>query len=182
VSDLTLHVRVRASAQQAAVLAGIRREVQTLDPSLPLYNVGTLAEQKDGSLYTQRVAAALLAVFGGLAAALAGIGIYGVLSFGVTERTREIGIRMSQGAQAHDVLAMFLRQGMLLTVIGVIVGLGLSVLLTRTIRGFLFGVGPNDPAIFILVPVGFVLVALLACWFPARRATRLSPLVALRYE
>jgi predicted permease len=180
VSDLTLHVRARD--QPLAVVAAIRREVQSLDPSMPLYNVGTLAALKNGSLYAQRMAAALLTAFSALALLLTAIGIYGVLSFAVTERTREIGIRLSQGAQSQDVLGLFVRQGMLLTLVGLIVGIVVSMGVTRSARGLLFGVSATDPLTFLIVPVLLGLVALVACWIPARRASRLSPLVALRYE
>lgn len=149
---------------------------------LPLYNLRTLADQKDGSLHTERLAAALLTLFGLLALLLAAVGIYGVLSYGVTERTREMGIRLAQGAQPRDLLKLVVGQGMLLTLIGLVIGVGASFALTRLAARLLFGVSATDPLTFAVVPLLLASVALLACWIPARRATRMDPLVALRYE
>jgi putative ABC transport system permease protein len=156
--------------------------VQSLDASLPLYNLQTLAQQKNGSLYTERLAAALLTLFGSLAMVLAAIGLYGVLLFAVTARTREMGIRLSQGAQPRDLLTLVIGQGMQLTLIGLILGVGASFALTRLLARLLFGVSPTDPLTFALIPLLLASVAVLACWIPARRATRMDPLTALRYE
>ena len=165
------------------MLAGaVRREARALDPMLPLYNVRTLAAQRDGSLYAERMAAALLTVFGLLAALLAAVGLYGVLSCAVSERTREIGIRLAHGAQPLDLIRLVVGEGMRLTLSGLAVGAGAAFALTRLIQGLLFGVGATDPLTFIGIPVLLAGVALLACWLPARRATRMNPLVALRYE
>jgi macrolide transport system ATP-binding/permease protein len=180
VPDLTLHVRAATDAQ--TLLAAVRREVQSLDASLPLYNLQTLAQQKNGSLYTERLAAALLTLFGSLAMVLAAIGLYGVLLFAVTARTREMGIRLSQGAQPRDLLTLVIGQGMQLTLIGLILGVGASFALTRLLARLLFGVSPTDPLTFALIPLLLASVAVLACWIPARRATRMDPLTALRYE
>lgn len=180
VPELTLHVRTATDAQ--ALLAAVRREVQSLDATLPVYNLRTLAEQKDGSLYTERQAAALLTLFGLLALLVAAVGIYGVLSYAVTERTRELGIRLAHGAQPRDLLKLVVGQGMLLAAIGLIMGLGGAFALTRLIQRLLFGVSATDPLTFAVIPLLLASVALLACWIPARRATRMDPLVALRYE
>ena len=177
---LTLHVRTATPSQ--TLLAAVRREAQSLDPTLPLYNLGTLAQQKDGSLYTERLAAALLTLFGLLAMSLAAVGIYGVLSYAVTERTREMGIRLSLGASPRDLLGLIVGQGITLTLIGLVIGVGASFALTRLIAKLLFGVSATDPLTFIVIPLLLTGVALLACWIPARRATRIDPLVALRYE
>jgi putative ABC transport system permease protein len=164
------------------MLAAVRRESQMLDPTLPIYNLGTLVQQKDGSLYTERLAAALLTLFGLLALSLAAVGIYGVLSYAVTERTREMGIRLALGARPRDLLRLVVGQGMILTLIGLVIGVGASFALTRLIEKLLYGVSATDPLTFIIIPLLLAGVALLACWMPARRATRVDPLTALRYE
>jgi len=178
--ELTLHARTATPSQ--TLLAAIRREAQLLDPTLPVYNLGTLAQQKDGSLYTERLAAALLTLFGLLASSLAEVGIYGVLSYSVTERTREMGIRLALGARPRDLLKLVVGQGFMLTLIGLVIGVGASFALTRLIARLLFGVSATDPLTFIVIPLLLTGVALLACWIPARRATRVDPLAALRYE
>jgi putative ABC transport system permease protein len=178
--DLTLHVRTATEAQ--TLLAAVRREAQALDPTLPVYNLGTLAQQKDGLLYIERLAAALLTLFGLLALSLAAVGIYGVLSYAVTERTREMGIRLALGARPSDLLKLVVGQGLALTLIGLVIGVGASFALTRLISKLLYGVSATDPLTFVLLPLLLTGVALLACWIPARRATRVDPLAALRYE
>ncbi len=176
----TLHVRTATGAQ--TLLAAVRREVQAIDATLPIYNLATLAQQKDGLLYTERLAAALLTLFGLLALSLAAVGIYGVLSYAVTERTREMGIRMALGARPRDLLKLVVGQGMILTFIGSVIGVVAAFALTRLIAKLLFGVSATDPLTFVVIPLVLTGVALLACWIPARRATRVDPLVALRYE
>jgi predicted permease len=178
--DMTLHVRTAADAQP--MLAELRREVQALDPTLPVFNLMTLSEQKDGSLYSERLAAVLLTLFGLLALLLAAIGLYGVVSYSVTERTRELGIRTALGAQRRDLLKLVVGQGMMLAVIGSVIGVGAAVALTRLIEKLLFGVSPTDPLTFVVIPLLLVGVTLLACWIPARRAAKVDPLVALRHE
>ncbi len=178
--DLTLHVRTATAAP--TLLAALRREVQALDPSLPVYNLQTLAQQKNGSLYTERLAAGLLTFFGLLALSLAAVGLYGVLSYAVAERTREMGIRMALGAQSRDLLRLVVRQGMILTLVGLVIGVGAAFALTRLMEKLLFGVSPTDPLTFAVIPLLLAGVALLACWMPARRATRMDPLAALRHD
>jgi putative ABC transport system permease protein len=177
-----LTVQARTATDPRTLVAAIQREVQALDVTLPLYNVRTLAEQKDGSLYSERASATLLTLFALVALLVAAVGIYGVLSYGVTERTREMGIRLAHGAQPRDLFKLVVGQGMLLTVIGLAIGVGASFVLTRLIQRLLYGVSATDPLTFVMVPLLLAAVALLACWMPARRATRMDPLAALRYE
>jgi len=179
-ANMALHVRT--SGEPWEMLAAVRREVQALDASLPLYNIKTLEEQKSSSLYTSRMAATLLTVFGLMALGLAALGLYGVTAYAVNRRTGELGIRMALGAQASDVLKLILTQGLKLALIGVGIGLLAAFALTRWIESLLFGVRPTDPLTFTAIAVGLTLVALVACWIPARRATKVDPLTALRHD
>jgi len=134
------------------------------------------------SLFAARMGAVLLGVFGLLALLLASVGLYGVMSYSVSRRTREIGIRMALGAKQRDVLSLVVGQGMKLSLIGVGLGLGMSLGLTRVLSSLLVGISANDPATFAVISLLLVGVALLACFVPARRAARVDPMVALRYE
>jgi ABC-type antimicrobial peptide transport system permease subunit len=147
-----------------------------------VFNIRTLAQQRDGSLALQRMAATLLSGFGVLALLLAALGIYGVLAYAVSRRTREIGVRMALGAQVADVLRLVLRQGIGLTIIGLALGLVGAFCATRLLHGFLYEVKPLDPMTFVVVVLILALVALAACWLPARRAAQVNPMVALRHE
>jgi predicted permease len=180
VPGLSLHVR--AAIEPRTLLADVRRELQTLDAALPIYNVKTLDEQQAGSLYAERLAALVLTLFASLALIVSAVGIYGVLSYGVTERTREIGIRLAHGAQPRDLLTLVVGEGMTLTAIGLAVGLAASFGLTHLLQHVLFGIGTTDPLTFAVTPILLAAVALLACWIPAMRAMRMNPLAALRHE
>ena len=173
---------VRTGLDPSATIPMLRELVKSLDPDVPAFNVRTLAEQKDQSLSLQRLAATLLGSFGALALLLAALGIYGVLAYAVRRRTREIGIRMALGAQMADVLRLVLRQGVALTAAGLVVGFASAVAATRLLSGFLYGVKPLDPLTFAAVILLLALTALLACWLPARRAAKVDPMVAVRYE
>jgi putative ABC transport system permease protein len=153
--------------------------VQALDKDQPIYNVRTMDDVVANSLGTRRVSMQLFAVFAIAALLLAAIGIYGVMAYSVTQRTQEIGIRMALGAQRSDVLALVIRQGMTLTVIGVAVGLAGAFALTRLMANLLFGVAATDSLTFIAIPLLLLFVALVACYLPARRAARLDPTIAL---
>jgi putative ABC transport system permease protein len=166
----------------AAVLGALRGEVQQLDRILPLTAVFTLNDIFDQSLWAPRMAASLLLVFAGLSLLLAVIGIYGVMAYAVHQRTREIGIRMALGASRADVLRMIVVQGLRLTVIGIVVGLGVSFAASRLIATLLINVSPTDVVTFVLVPIVLGAAALGASYLPALRATRIDPMVALRYE
>jgi len=153
-----------------------------VDPNQPVFNIKTMEEILARSLLPQTFPMALMAIFASLALLLTSVGLYGVISYSVSQRTHEIGIRMALGAQPRDIFRLVVGQGMVLTLIGVGVGLVASFALTRFLESMLFGVSATDPATFAGVAVLLAAVALLACYIPARRATRVDPLVALRYE
>jgi len=174
-------VIVRAAAEPQKLLAVVRNEVQQLAPHMPIYTA-TLTERLAIPLMPVRIAAALLGIFGLLALVLAAIGIYGVMSYAVSRRTHEIGVRMALGAQPSDVLRLAIRQGMMLAVLGVVIGLAVALALTQSAKSLLFGVSATDPLTYIGVAALLLGVALLACYIPARRATKINPMVALRYQ
>jgi predicted permease len=173
---------VRAADDPNAVIGGVRDRVLALDRHMPMRNVGTIMEQIEQGLWAPRMGAALLSIFGGLAFALAMIGIYGVMSYNVAQRTSEIGFRIAIGARPVDVLWLVMRQGLSLAVQGSVVGVVVAVLLGRLIADLLFGIRPHDPLTLSVVVVTLCAVAVLACYVPARRATRTDPLAALRSE
>ena len=173
---------VRTNGASEALFGNVRREFQALDPNLPLFDVKTLNEHMNLSLFPARIAAMVLGVFGLVALILSAIGIYGITSYAVAQRTREIGIRMALGAQLGDVLKLVLSHGVKLTIIGVTIGLLGAYLVTRAITSVLYGVSATDPLTFGGVSLLLVSVALLACYVPARKATKVDPLIALRYE
>jgi macrolide transport system ATP-binding/permease protein len=173
---------VRTTGNPEPAIASVRGVIQGLDPTLPLYDVKTMSEHMKLSLFPARVAATVLAGFGLVALILAAIGIYGVTSYSVAQRTREIGIRMALGAQRRDVLRMVLTNGAKLAFIGVVIGLVGAIALTKVITSLLFGITPMYVVTFAVVSVGLTIVSLAACYIPARRAARVDPLVALRYE
>jgi len=170
---------IRTASDPAAFANTLRREVQALDKDQPIYNVRTFDDVVMNSLGTRRVSMQLFSVFAITALLLAAVGIYGVMAYSVTQRTQEIGIRMALGAQKSDVLALVIRQGMTLALIGVALGLAGAFALTRLIASLLFGVAATDPLTFLAIPFLLVFVALAACYLPARRAARLDPKIAL---
>jgi putative ABC transport system permease protein len=179
-SAVTLHVRTNGDPM--AALPTVRSTVQELDRQLPLVQVQTISELLDEVLWAARFGASLLLIFGLLALTLAALGIYGVMSYNVQQRQQELGIRIALGAQKRDVLRLVLGQGLWLAGGGAIAGLVLAFLMARGISALLFGVHALDPATFAGVPLVLIGVALLACYIPARRATKVDPMVALRYE
>jgi putative ABC transport system permease protein len=156
--------------------------VQPLDTNLALTNFNTIEELIDQGLWAPRVGAGLLAVFGALALLLSVVGVYGVLSYSVNQQTREIGIRMAMGAQTGSVLSLIVGQGMRLALAGLAAGLLVALLATRVLSSLLFGVTAHDPLTFAGVTLVLATAAILGCYIPARRATKVSPITALRYE
>jgi predicted permease len=173
---------VRTPGEGRGVIDGVRQAVKEIDPRMPLYQIMTIEQHLTWAFWAQNMAAALASAFGLLALALAAVGIYGVVSYTVARRTHEIGIRVALGAQARDILRIVLSQGMVLTLIGLGVGIVGALLLARQLTSLLYGMGPGDPATYILVALVLACVALIACLVPARRATKVDPMVALRYE
>jgi putative ABC transport system permease protein len=177
---MTVAIRTQADAHTAATL--LRRSVAAVDPTLAVFNIGTMDDRITASLSQSRFSTMLLATFGAIALLLAAIGVYGIISYGVTQRTQEIGIRMALGAEANHVLGMIVRHGAALAAVGLGVGLAASLALTRLLSTLLFHVSPTDPPTFATGAIVLSGVALLAAVLPARRAARVDPLVALRYE
>jgi len=177
---------VRVTGDPKHLIPALKRAVLGVEPAIPMNGGGTgfstMAELAAGDLSVQRFNTSLLSVFAVAALLLAVIGIYGLMAYAVAQRTREMGIRMALGARQRDVLALVIRQGMRLAVIGIMLGLGGAVAGTRVLSSLLYDVTPTDPLTLAGVAMLLAIVALLACWFPARRATRVDPTVALRSE
>jgi putative ABC transport system permease protein len=173
---------IRTSVEPQSFVAGLRSELQTVDRELPLHDVATMEHVVAKSVADPRFYTLLLGSFSALALILAAAGIYSVISYSVTQRTHEIGIRLALGAQSGAILRLVVGQGMALTLAGLAIGLGGAFALTRVLSDFLYQVSVTDPATFALLSLSLVAVALLACWIPARRATKVDPLVALRRD
>jgi putative ABC transport system permease protein len=177
-----VYLAVRSPGSASAVINTLRRELRDLDPSLPLARVRTMDEVVSAAQSRPRFLALLLTLFSSVALVLAAVGIYGVISYSVAQRTKEFGVRMALGAQRGDVLGIVLGRGMGLTLLGIGIGLGGAFVMTRFLSRLLFGVTPTDPATFVVVSTVLAIVAFLASYIPARRATKVDPMVALRYE
>jgi putative ABC transport system permease protein len=175
-----LSVVLRTSLPATLLEAQIRHEIQSIDPGLPVFNVSSMNDVLDRSLASRRFSADLVGGFAGLAVLLASIGIYGLLAYMVSQRSREIGIRMALGAQRHDILRMFLRKGVALAGVGIVAGVVFSAFTASMMASLLYGVRPHDPAVFLIVPLLLLAVAALASYLPARRATKVNPMIALR--
>ena len=173
---------LRAAGDPLALSAAVRSEMRQLDPAVPVRGLRSMEQLVGRSVAPQRFNMSLLGLLAALGLVLAAVGIYGVTAYGVSQRMHEIGLRMALGAQARDVMKMIVRQGMALATIGVAIGLIASYALTRLLKTLLFGVSATDPLTFTVIALSLVIVALLACWMPARRATKVDPLVALRHE
>src|SRR5215813_10778851 len=174
--------QLRTAADPTRIIAAVRQAAREIDSNLPLYNIKTLARQVDESLAQERLISALSSFFGLLSLTLAAIGLYGILAYAVSRRTREIGIRIALGAHPGAVLRMVLRQGLILTLLGVGIGLAASLGATRLLTSQLFDVTPTDPVTFVVAPILLLTAALLAGLVPARRATNVDPLIAIRQE
>jgi putative ABC transport system permease protein len=175
-----LSVVLRTSLPAASLEPQIRHDIQSIDPTLPVFGVASMNDVLDRSLASRRFSADLVAGFAALAALLASIGIYGLLAYMVGESSREIGIRMALGAKRGDILRMFLHRGVVLAGVGVAVGLVISASSASVMASVLYGVRPHDRAVFLIVPLLLFAVAVLASYLPARRATKVDPLIALR--
>jgi macrolide transport system ATP-binding/permease protein len=181
----TLRLVVRTAGDPGPVVADVRNAIRVIDPNLPLYDARTVTEHMQTAVFAQRMAANLLGAMGVLALLLAAIGLYGVMAYAVSQRTQELGIRLALGASPGSLLSMVVGQGMMLAAIGLAIGLVIALGAFGSIgamRALLPGISPLDPITFVAVPIILGLIALLASWIPARRAGRVDPLVALRYE
>jgi putative ABC transport system permease protein len=175
-------VYIKTEGNPGALTQALRQQVQSVDPDLPVFGEKTMDDLVSASLGERRFAMQLVTVFGVVALMLAGIGIYGVMAYAVNQRTREIGIRLALGANATDIVGWVLKQGMVLTMCGVAAGLASALVLTRLLQGLLFGIAPTDVITYAALALLLGLVALLACYIPARRATKVDPMIALRCE
>jgi ABC-type antimicrobial peptide transport system permease subunit len=177
-----MHFAVKTYGESSDLIPGIREIVREIDPALPLYDVKTETQQIEESLSTQRMFAQLSTFFGGLALLLASIGLYGLLAYSVGQRIHEFGIRMALGAQRGNILSMVFKRGTMLVTVGVVIGAAGALAATRLLKTYLYGVQPSDPWTLAGAALVLIVVALIACWIPARRATRVDPMIALRYE
>jgi putative ABC transport system permease protein len=169
-------------ANLSGLAATIRNQAQAIDPNEPVYQVTRMDERLSNSVAERRFQTLLLGLLAGIALVIATVGIYGVISYAVSRRMHEIGVRMALGAQRIDVLQMVIWRGMRLTLIGVTLGLAAAFALTRVLKNLLFEVSVTDPLTFAVIALLLILVALLACYVPARRATKVDPMIALRSE
>ena len=171
---------LRTSLPAAQLEPQIRHEIQSIDPGLPVFGVSSMNAVLDRSLASRRFSADLVGGFAGLAVLLASIGIYGLLAYMVSQQSREIGIRMALGARRGDILRLFLHKGVALAGVGIIAGLVVSASTASMMANLLYGVRPHDPAVFLIVPLLLFAIAVLASYLPARRATKVNPMIAFR--
>ncbi len=181
-STRRINLLTRTDVEPMSLTSAVRGQIAALNKDQPVFNVRTMDQIVDQSIAPRRFSMMLLAVFAVVALALASIGLYGMMSYSITQRTREIGLRMTLGAQRGNVLRLVIGHGMKLALAGVALGLIAAFALTRTMKNLLFGVSATDPLTFVAIALLLALVALLACWVPARRATKVDPMIALRYE
>jgi len=184
-SDLTygfMTLVIRTDGDPTAIAPAVQREIRSLDPNQPVSDVRSMNQVMSEWVSRSRFNTLLLGLFAGLATLLSAVGIFGVMNYSVALRTRELGLRLAIGAQPRQVLLLVLKQGLLLTVFGIAIGLAAAFALTRLLSGLLFGVEAVDASTFTTISLLLVVVSLLACYLPARRAMRIDPLQALRYE
>jgi putative ABC transport system permease protein len=177
-----MYIVARTSSDPAAIAGSIVGEIHAVDSNVPVYDISTMDARVSRSLARQRFSMTMLGAFAGFALLLAAVGVYGVMSYLVTQGTRDIGVRVALGAQQSDILRLVLKQGMTLAFVGIIAGLAGAAALSRVMGSLLFGVGSTDLFTFSSVAVLLALIAFAACYIPARRAMHVDPLVALRYE
>ncbi|MGE0887353.1 MAG: ABC transporter permease [Blastocatellales bacterium] len=173
---------VRTAGAPRSYVQTVKRELSSLDPTVAMSRIASMEEISARSIEQQRFSMLLIGLFAGLGLLLAAVGIYGVISYSVAQRTNEIGIRIALGAQSKDVVRLILSHGLVLALLGVAIGSAAAFALTRLMKSYLFGVSATDPVTFVAIPLLLTIVALLACWVPARRATKVDPMIALRYE
>jgi len=173
---------VRTTGNPMAVADAIRRETKAVIPNLPPPLIRTMDDLLSETVAQPRLQTGLVSLFAGIALTLAAVGLYGVLAYLVTQRTREIGVRIALGAQKRNVLSLVIGQGMKLALAGVVVGVLVALALTRVLTSLLYDVRPTDPPTFVAVSLLLVAIALIACWLPARRAAKVDPMEALRHE
>jgi putative ABC transport system permease protein len=177
---LSVFLRTRSDVDVKSTKEALTQTVHSINPELPVYNVRTMADLMSASMARRRFSLFLISVFAVSALLLAALGIYGVMAFVVSQRAQEFGIRLALGAKPRDILGLAFRPGLILTATGTIVGLGASIAVTRLMSSLLFGVSASDPITFVIVPLLLGIVTLAACFIPARRATRVSPMEALK--
>jgi putative ABC transport system permease protein len=178
----SLTLALRTDSDPRSLISAARADVKSLDKELPVFEIKTLDQHFNAAVAPPRFHALLLTIFASVALILTMIGLYGVMAYAIVQRTHEIGIRMTLGAQARDVLWLVIGQGMGLTLVGMVIGLGCALALTRLLKSLLFDVDATDPMTFTMIALLLTFVALLACWIPAHRATKVDPRVALRAE
>ena len=178
----TLYFAIRTSGDPLPLVAAVRREVRMLEPNLPVYSIMTMEQRLTKEISRFQFTTMMLVVFGFVALVMASIGVYGVMSYAVAQRTQEIGIRMALGAQKFQILRLVMKQGLIVTLIGLVIGLGGAFALTRFLASLLYGVSATDPIVFVLTSAILTAVTLIACFIPARRAVAVDPMVALRQE
>jgi predicted permease len=181
-SGLGYALVVQVAGNREEISKAIRHDINSRDPNMAIYNMETIEEHLRSALFLPRFAATLFGAFGMVGLTLAAVGLYGVMNYTVSRRTREIGIRMAMGAQSRAVQRLVVRQGMILTLIALVIGFPIALAAAKFANSFLYGVHPHDLVTFTAVPVFLAVVAFLACWLPSRRAAKVNPQTVLRYE